>query len=150
MKSAKRKIKEGKVHKKARVARFITNNFYFWYANKVIDVPNLNPQPIRQPISHRPVISKQQSQINKKDTSLTHQNENTITRMASQNSDHHVNNNTYNDTNSINDNILEVETINKPLPECISEVIPKSFDIIQRGPLPSIVFHNNKVKIIEP
>lgn len=148
MKSAKHKVKDGKVHKKARVARFITNNFYFWYANKVMDMPNTNQQPVRQPVNHKSNISKHQNQNIKKNGNVTNfTSESTSTSNSKTNL--HEDTNEDQNTNSINDNILEIETINRPFPECVLNVIPRSFDIVQRGPLPSIVFHNNKIKIIE-
>lgn len=149
MKASKRKVKDGKVHKKARVARFITNNFYYWYANKAMDMPNGTLQPTRQPINHRSNISKQQNQNhNNKELDHTH----TMNNSQSQSKLNSVLNDEMNkdqDTNSINDNALEIDTINKPFPACVVQIYPKSFDIIKRGPLPSILLQNNKVKIIE-
>lgn len=148
MKSAKHKVKDGKPHKKARVARFITSNFYFLYSNKIMNFPYINnPQPIPQPVSHRTHIPKQQHN-DKKDEIYFHQMTHRMENIPM--SDSNYTNKNLEQNTEINDEpTLEVETINKPLPDCARDIIPKTFDIVKRGSLPSIVFHNNKISILD-
>ena len=130
---------DGKKHKKMRVARFITNHFFYYGVTPMVE----------NPIDHPPfkmTRNKAQAKEQMKATTTSPLPPPEVSKQAEQKE---IYNNQKSENNDDDSNKpLEFETVSMPFPQCVYECIPSDFNIIKRGPLPSIIFKNDNVVVL--
>ncbi|OHS94882.1 hypothetical protein TRFO_10816 [Tritrichomonas foetus] len=169
---------DGKKHKKARVARFITSYFFYYNINQAIETARRLEQPQKtsrnknqprdvdviemghvedssSPDSSSVSESFQSDETSPKDILNNNSRSSSFKNLNSHTGNYSLNsssNSKYTNyqkySNFDKSQIIEIETVSKPFPQCVKECVPSSFDIVRRGPLPSIVFQNNEVKLL--
>lgn len=151
MKTKKPSSVDSKRRKNTRVARFISNSFVYYQPNpipcyQITDSKIPSQENSVQNLSHPQIIYSYQP-LSTMQLPMPNNNAPTDT-MKQSNTTITIENNTIAENSSFIDKIFELKSISQPIPRCVFEAVPKNFDILQRGSLPGIVFHNNKINIL--